>query len=100
MLLMHLAGGSLLGLFAAAALWGFGFGGVPTAVLTWGARAEPARLEQIGGLIVTACNVGIAVGGIVGGFLVDEVAASAPLVVGGIAAIISAAVLTSLRRQG
>ncbi|GAB3216254.1 MFS transporter [Kineococcus gypseus] len=100
MLLVHLVGGSLLALFAAGALWGFGFGGVPTAVLTWGARAEPARLEQIGGLIVTTCNVGIAVGGIVGGLLVDEVAASAPLVVGGTAAIAGAALLTCLGRRG
>ena len=100
MLLMYLAAGSLLGLFAAAALWGFGFGGVPTAVLTWGARAEPTRLEQIGGLIVTVCNLGIAVGGIAGGLLVDEVTPGAPLVVGSIAAILGAVLLTSLRRQG
>lgn len=56
-------------------LWGFGFGGVPTAVLTWGAKTGPIRLEQIGGLIVTGCNIAIAVGAIVGGMLVDGISA-------------------------
>lgn len=37
---MSLAGGSIVGLFTAAAVWGLGFGGVPTTVLTWGARTE------------------------------------------------------------
>lgn len=99
MLAMHLTGGAIAGLFAAAGLWGFGFGGVPTTVLSWGARTEPARLEQIGGVIVTVCNVAIATGAIVGGVLVDEVAADIPLVVGGIAAIAGAALLSGLRRR-
>ena len=42
---------------ATAALWGFGFGGIPTAMPTWGAHTEPARLEQVGGLIVTVAIV-------------------------------------------
>jgi predicted MFS family arabinose efflux permease len=100
MLLLHAAGGSDAGLFAAVALWGLGFGGVPTTVLSWGARAEPDRLEQIGGLIVTVCNVAIAVGAVVGGVLVDGVGDTAPLVVGGLAALVGAVVLTGLRRAG
>jgi predicted MFS family arabinose efflux permease len=50
--------------------------------------------------IVTVCNVAIAVGAIVGGVLVDEVAANVPLLVGGIGSIVGAALLTSLRRRG
>ncbi|PZA22154.1 MFS transporter, partial [Modestobacter versicolor] len=84
MLALLAGGGSTVGLFGAAVLWGFGFGGVPTTVLSWGARTEPARLEQVGGLIVTVCNVAIAVGAIAGGFLVDGVATGAPLVAGGV----------------
>ncbi|GAA2616743.1 hypothetical protein [Paractinoplanes durhamensis] len=94
MLVMHLTGGSVAGLFAAVALWGLGFGGVPTTVLSWGARTEPARLEQIGGIIVTVCNVAIALGAGAGGLLVDEVAADASLPAGGIAAIAGAVLLT------
>jgi DHA1 family purine ribonucleoside efflux pump-like MFS transporter len=47
MLAMLATGASPAGLFAAAALWGFGFGGIPTTVQTWGARTEPTRLEQV-----------------------------------------------------
>jgi DHA1 family purine ribonucleoside efflux pump-like MFS transporter len=97
MLVMLTTGGSIVGLFIAAALWGFGFGGVPTSVLTWGARIEPDRLEQIGGLIVTVCNIAIAVGAIVGGLLVDGVSASTPLLVGGLAAALGGVVLVSVR---
>jgi DHA1 family purine ribonucleoside efflux pump-like MFS transporter len=99
MLMMYLTGGSFAGLFVAAAVWGFGFGGVPTTVLSWGARSEPARLEQIGGLIVMVCNIGIALGAVGGGLLVDGVSAGTPLAVGGVAAVVGAAVLVSLRRS-
>ena len=100
LVVMSLTGSSLLGLFAAAALWGLGFGGVPTTVLAWGARTEPTRLEQMGGLIVTVCNIGIALGAAVGGVLVDGISASAPLLVGGVAAVAGAALLVAVREQG
>lgn len=99
MLLLHATGGSTVGLFVAAAVWGAGFGGVPTTVLTWGARVEPTRLEQIGGLVVTVCNTGIAVGGIAGGVLVDVVSPGASLLVGAVAAIAGAAVLAHQCRR-
>lgn len=100
MMIMYATGGSTVGLFITIVLWGFGFGGVPTTVLSWGARTQPARLEQIGGVIVTVCNIAIAVGAIVGGVLVDEVAPTMPLLVGGVGAIMGAALLTSLRSHG
>jgi predicted MFS family arabinose efflux permease len=97
MLLMLATSGSTFGLYAAAALWGLGFGGVPTAVLSWGAKTDPDRLEQIGGLIVTVCNIAIAVGAVIGGLIIDHTADSTPLLVGGIAAICGGVVITSLR---
>ncbi|MCC9204573.1 MFS transporter [Arthrobacter sp. zg-Y769] len=99
MLAMLLGGGSITGLFIAAALWGFGFGGLPTSVLSWGARTAPTRLEQIGGLIVTVCNIAIAVGASIGGVLVDGAGATSVLTVGGIAAIVGALVLAGLPVQ-
>ena len=96
MLISLVTGGSIVGLFVAVALWGFGFGGVPTSVLTWGARVEPTRLEQIGGLIVTVCNVAVAVGAVAGGLLVDGVSLSAPLFAGGIAAIAGGVIIAIL----
>lgn len=99
MLTMLIVGDSAAGLLIAAALWGFGFGGVPTAVLTWGARIAPTRLEQIGGLIVTVCNIAVALGAMMGGMLVDGISATAPLVVGAVGALSGAAVLVGLRRR-
>lgn len=99
MIVMYATGASVGGLFVAAALWGLGFGGVPTTVLSWGARTEPTHLEQVGGVIVTVCNVAIAVGAVAGGILVDEVAADVPLLVGGGVAIVGALVLMSVRRR-
>ena len=99
MLVLRVTGGSLAGLFLAAAVWGLAFGGVPTTILSWGARTEPTRLEQIGGVIVTVCNIGIAVGATVGGILVDDVSAGALLLAGGVASIGGAAVLVTVRRR-
>jgi predicted MFS family arabinose efflux permease len=98
MILMTVTGASVGGLFVAAAVWGLGFGGVPTTILSWGARTQPARLEQIGGLIVMVCNIGIAVGATFGGFLVDAASASTPLLLGGAASILGAAVMAAQRR--
>ncbi|MFD6563188.1 MFS transporter [Micromonospora profundi] len=97
MLVMLVAGGSIAGLFIAAALWGLGFGGVPTSMQTWGARTEPARLEQIGGLLVVMFNVAIAVGAVCGGILVDGVSPDALLLVGGVATIAGGLLIASLR---
>jgi predicted MFS family arabinose efflux permease len=100
MLVVHVAGGTDVGLFLGTALWGLGFGGVPTTVLSWGARTQPTRLEQVGGVLVAVCNVGIAVGASVGGVLVDRVSASAPLLAGGLAAIAGGCVLAAARGRG
>ncbi|MEV0719643.1 MFS transporter, partial [Asanoa sp. NPDC050611] len=56
---------------AAVALWGLAFGGLPTLVLTWVARAEPNRLEPAGSLATAMFQVAIATGAAVGGVLVD-----------------------------
>ena len=99
MLMLLGAGGTLLGLFTAAAVWGFGFGGVPTTLMTWGARTEPTRLEQIGGLLVTVASIGVAAGAVTGGLLVERATASTPLLVGGIAALAGGSLLGSLERR-
>ncbi|NDK33115.1 MFS transporter [Nesterenkonia haasae] len=99
MLVMLATGGSTVGLFIAVALWGFGFGGVPTSLQTWGARTEPTRLEQIGGLLVVMFNVAIAIGAAVGGVLVDGVSVSALLLAGGMATIAGGVLVANLRRR-
>jgi DHA1 family purine ribonucleoside efflux pump-like MFS transporter len=98
MFVMYTIGGHGPALVLAVALWGFGFGGVPTTVLTWGAHTEPTRIEQVSGVIVAVCNLAIATGAVVGGLIVDRQSATAPLIAGAIAVITGGLLLTSLRR--
>ncbi|GAA4547199.1 MFS transporter [Pseudonocardia xishanensis] len=98
MLLLLGVGGSVPALFTAATLWGLGFGGVATSLQSWGARVQPARLEQIGGVLVTAANTAVAVGAVAGGLLVGG-AAGAPPLLGGIAALAGGLLIASLRQR-
>ncbi len=97
LLVFALSGGSTVLVLAATALWGIGFGGVPTSLMTWMARAEPTRLESVGGLQAAAFQVAIATGAVVGGLLVDGVSVQAALLVGGVAAAAGGVLLASLR---
>lgn len=97
LLLFAVSGGAPAVVFAAAGLWGLGFGGVPTSLMTWMARAEPTRLESVGGLQAASFQVAIATGAVVGGLLVDAVSVQAALVTGGVAAVAGGLLLSSLR---
>ncbi len=70
----------------AVAIWGFGFGAVPTVAMTWIARAEPDRLEAAGSLTTGMFQVAIALGAAVGGVLVDVFSVQVAFLVAGIAA--------------
>jgi predicted MFS family arabinose efflux permease len=84
---------------AAVGLWGFAFGGVPTLVQNWTARVEPDRLEAGSGLLVMMFQLAIAAGAAVGGALVDGQGPTAPLLVGGIAALLGGAGLAFARAR-
>lgn len=56
-------------LYLGAATWGFGFGGSATLFLTAGIRA--AETDSVQSMVVTAFNLSIAVGGVVGGLLLS-----------------------------
>lgn len=85
--------------FVAVGLWGFAFGGVPTLVQTWAARAEPERMEAAGGLVVSAFQVAIALGAAAGGLLVDGAGVKDALVAGAVAAVAGGVLLGSARRS-
>lgn len=53
------------------ALWGFAFGGVPVAWMTWITRAASDQPESANGLIVAAIGLAIALGAAFGGILLD-----------------------------
>ncbi|POX45662.1 MFS transporter [Streptomyces sp. Ru71] len=63
--------------YAAAALWGLGWGGVPTLLQTAAAEAGGARAEAAQAMLVTLWNAAMAAGGVLGGLLLDLLDASA-----------------------
>ena len=66
-----------IGVYAAAAAWGLGFGGAATVLQTASARAAGASADIAQAMIVTAWNLAIAGGAVVGGYLLDGFGASA-----------------------
>lgn len=84
-------------LFVAAALWGAGFGALPTVISTWLARAEPSRLESIGGLQTGVFQVAVALGAFLGGLLVDGAGVQTALVLGGLASVLGALILVAVK---
>lgn len=63
----------------ATALWGFAFGALPVGVQTWITRAAPDHAESAGGLLLTAFQVAIASGAVLGGLLVDGFGPRGPI---------------------
>ncbi|MCG0065729.1 MULTISPECIES: MFS transporter [Streptomyces] len=63
--------------YVAAALWGLGWGGVPTLLQTAGGQAGGEAAEAAQAMLVTLWNVAMAGGGIAGGLLLDAVGAAA-----------------------
>lgn len=84
-------------LFVAVALWGAGFGALPTVISTWLARAEPARLESVGGLQTAVFQVAVALGALLGGILVDGAGVQSALIVGGVASIIGSVLIVLVK---
>lgn len=63
----------------ATALWGFAFGALPVGVQTWITRAAPDHAESAGGLLLTAFQIAIASGAVLGGVLVDGFGPRGPI---------------------
>jgi DHA1 family purine ribonucleoside efflux pump-like MFS transporter len=97
MVTFALAGSTTAGIVVAVALWGLGFGAVPTTLTTWMARVEPDRLESVGGLQSATFQLAIALGAIVGGLLVDGIGVQTAFLVGGASALLGAILLVSIK---
>lgn len=76
--------------FGFVALWGFAFGTAPIVLQTNLSRAALDALEASGSLMVVCFQVAIAVGAVVGGYIVDGLSVAGPLT---LAAILSALTL-------
>ncbi|SEQ55013.1 MFS transporter [Microlunatus flavus] len=93
-----LADGSVVLTFAAVAVWGLGFGGIPTTSQTWASRAEPDRKEAAGGLFVANFQLAIALGAALGGALLDGYGVHTVFVTGAVAVALGGALFASTRR--
>jgi DHA1 family purine ribonucleoside efflux pump-like MFS transporter len=70
-LVLFVFGSSGLVAGIAVGLWGFAFGVLPVGFQTWMVRVASDEAESAGGLLVSAFQVAITVGAVVGGILVD-----------------------------
>ncbi|MBB4905637.1 MFS transporter [Actinophytocola algeriensis] len=64
--------GSTAFVFVAAAVWGLGWGGVPTLLQTAAAKAGGAAADTAQAMLVTLWNAAMAAGGVAGGLLLDH----------------------------
>jgi predicted MFS family arabinose efflux permease len=90
LLLSALAGGGVPTASAVAFIWGTAFGLVPVSMTTWMLRALPESPESGQALLVTAFQVAIASGALVGGIVVDAFNISGALLLGGALSLLSA----------
>ncbi|SDU93979.1 MFS transporter, DHA1 family, purine ribonucleoside efflux pump [Microlunatus sagamiharensis] len=93
-----LSDGSVVLAFAAIAVWGLGFGAIPTTSQTWASRAEPTRVEAAGGLFVANFQLAIALGAALGGVLLDGFGVHTVFLVGAVAVLAGGALFASTRR--
>jgi predicted MFS family arabinose efflux permease len=94
-----LSTGSALLVFIAVAVWGVGFGAIPTMSQTWVARAEPHRVEAAGGVFVATFQLAIALGAALGGVLLDTAGVHTVFLAGGIAVVLGGSLLVSTLRR-
>ncbi len=83
----------------AVGLWGFAFGALPVGFQTWMVRVASDEAESAGGLLVSAFQIAITLGAVIGGILVDGFGPFGA--VGYLAAAtLAGALLVSLSRDG
>jgi len=98
-LVLFVFGASGLVAGIAVGLWGFAFGLLPVGFQTWMVRVASDEAESAGGLLVSAFQIAITVGAVVGGILVDGLGPFGA--VGYLAAAtLAGALLVSLSRSG
>ncbi|WP_380279462.1 MFS transporter [Kitasatospora purpeofusca] len=69
---LGLATGSAAAVYAAAVLWGLGWGGVPTLLQTAAGNAGGEQADAAQAMLVTLWNAAMAGGGVAGGLLLDR----------------------------
>lgn len=98
MLLFPLLGTSKAGGIILLVLWGLAFGGVSVSLQTWMFKAAPQAIEAASALWVSVFNLSIALGALVGGFVVDSITLSSVLWLGGVIVLLTAIAVWSTRK--
>ena len=98
MLLFPLVGAGKVGGIVLLVLWGLAFGGVSVSLQTWMFKAAPQAIEAASALWVSVFNLSIALGALVGGFVVDSITLSSVLLLGGVIVLLTAIAVWSTRK--
>ncbi len=89
MILFPIFAGHLTGAVLTIALWGLAFGAMPTCANMWMFAAVPEAMEGGAAMLVSTFQVGIAIGSLLGGSIVDHFNIPSIMWVGGLLAIMS-----------
>ncbi|MEU1662763.1 MFS transporter [Streptomyces sparsogenes] len=98
MVLLALIGDSAVTAGAVLILWGLGYGAVPVSFQTWILRVAPDAGEAASSLYVSAFNLSIALGALLGGLAVDGIATTSVLWIGAALALFALPVVGGARR--
>ncbi|MCK0089673.1 MFS transporter [Rhodococcus sp. F64268] len=82
------------------ALWGLGYGAVPVTLQTWMFRSAPDAVEAASSLFVSAFNLSIAAGALIGGLVVDALSPTSVLWIGGVLTALTVLVIGTSVRAG
>ena len=97
MVLFPLFAGHLTGAVLTIGLWGLAFGAMPTCANMWMFAAVPEAMEGGAAILVSTFQVGIAIGSLLGGGIVDHFNIPSVMWIGGALAVLSLLVLYSGR---
>ncbi|MEW2063289.1 MFS transporter [Streptomyces sp. NPDC007002] len=98
MVLLALAGTGAFSAGAVLVLWGLGYGAVPVTLQTWILDAAPDATEAATSLYVSAFNLSIALGALLGGFAVDGIGTTSVLWTGAALTVLALSVAGAARR--
>ncbi|WP_432079729.1 MFS transporter [Streptomyces sp. YPW6] len=98
MVLLALAGTGAFSAGAVLVLWGLGYGAVPVTLQTWILDAAPDATEAATSLYVSAFNLSIALGALLGGFAVDGIGTTSVLWTGAALTVPALSVAGAARR--
>lgn len=91
-------GASQLAASIIVGLWGLAFGALPISIQTWMFRAAPEALESGAAIFVSAAQVALAGGALIGGLVVDSLGVPSTMLMGGGFLLANAALIATFGR--